>query len=473
MSVSPAVAQVVSGQVQQQQQQAMLAAHAALGHLSERAHAAKRVEELLFTVANETWQLAPYRQAFVWWHDLAGKPRLKAVSGLAQLGEDSPMTAWLKRAHRLIHEQVQTDPVLFVESHLPAQLQAGWQEWLPAWLLVLPIVGPGEQGSKLYGYLWLGFDDEPGEATVDYLRRACEAYGYCAWALTRQKRQWHGKLLRQLKRWQWLVLAAALASLAIPVRLSALAPAEVIALQAMVVAAPMDGVVKTFHVQPNQPVKTGELLLSLDDTTLRNRREVASKQLAVARADAMAAQQKAFESEQSKGELAVLQGRVAERTAELAYLDEQLKRVDIRAPRDGVAVFADVNEWQGKPVVTGERVLQLADPKDAGVLVWLPVADAINLSEGARVRMFLHTQPLTPLESKLMQTSYQSSLSPEGVASYRIRARFDDGQNGKSGPPAEARIGLKGTAKVYGEYAPLGYYLFRRPLAALREWSGL
>ena len=77
--------------------------------------------------------------------------------------------------------------------------------------------------------------------------------------------------------------------------------------------------------------------------------------------------------------------------------------------------------------------------------------------------------PFGPLRATVAQSSYQATLSPEGVASYRLRARFE------SLSPEEARrvrIGLSGTAKLYGERAPLGYYLLRRPLAALREWTG-
>jgi len=98
--------------------------------------------------------------------------------------------------------------------------------------------------------------------------------------------------------------------------------------------------------------------------------------------------------------------------------------------------------------------------------VWLPVADAINLEPGADMRLFLHVAPLSPLTAQLTQTSYQATLSPEGIASYRIRGAFDR-------PSAEARVGLKGTAKLYGRRVLLAYVLFRRPLAALREWTGL
>src|SRR5690606_27456224 len=111
------------------------------------------------------------------------------------------------------------------------------------------------------------------------------------------------------------------------------------------------------------------LIFTLDDTTLRNRREVASRQLQVARADALAAAQKAFASDASRAELAALDGRVAERAAELASLDEQMARIEVRAASDGVVVFADTNDWLGKPVVTGERVALLGDRQSAGVMI--------------------------------------------------------------------------------------------------------
>jgi len=64
------------------------------------------------------------------------------------------------------------------------------------------------------------------------------------------------------------------------------------------------------------------------------------------------------------------------------------------------------------------------------------------------------------------QTSYQAVVSPEGVSAYRLRARFDQGET-------LPRIGLRGTARVSGEWTIMGYYLLRRPIAALREWTGL
>jgi multidrug efflux pump subunit AcrA (membrane-fusion protein) len=355
-------------------------------------------------------------------------------------------------------------PQALQRAAAPADLQREWAEWAPDHALYLPLRSP--RGDTVGGAIYVR--DEPwNDASIAFLERLGEAYGHAAWALSRREglgtrvRAW----LARHPRW-WVAAAVGLAVLAaLPVRMSVLAPAEVIALEAQAVAAPMDGVVKAFHVAPNQPVKQNDLLFTLDDTSLAARRDIASKALEVARADALLAAQKAFDNERSRADLAVLQGKVREREAELALVAQQLGRLEVRAPREGIAVFGDPNDWIGRPVVTGERIAQLADPRDAGVLVWLPVADAINLERGAPIRLFLHVAPLSPLAAALTQTSYQSVLSPEGVAAYRIRGAFEQTEGA-------ARIGLKGTAKLYGDRVPLAYIALRRPIAAVREWTG-
>lgn len=438
----------------------------ALANVNERALGARSVPEICFIAANETWQLMPYRQAVIWRMSSRHEPKLHCVSGLAHLGEDSPNTVWLRRLGNFLHRGNRNEAAFITVDDVPPQLAEHWGEFMPALVYVLPVFAP--RSGRQLGILALALDSAPTDLQQELVQRAVASYGH-AWGALVGSSGSSARRPSRLRLTGWLLAGLACLSLFIPVRLSVLAPAEVIALEAMAVTAPMDGVVKSFAVQPNQTVARDDLLFTLDDTTLRNRREVAQKQLQVARADALAAAQKAFASEASRGELAALNGRVAERRAELDWLDEQVKRIEIRAPAAGVVVFGDVNDWIGKPLITGERIALLADPDDAGVLIWLPVADALNIEPGAEVRLFLQVAPLAPLAAMLFQTSYQSVLSPDGLSSYRLRARFESpGGNERQ----LARIGLKGTAKIYGERAPLGYYLFRRPLASLREWTG-
>jgi hypothetical protein len=462
-------------EVQISQSRNPTASYQAFVHLEERARAAKSARELLFSLANESWQLLGQRQAFLWDSRAKNHSRLRVVSGVAQLAEDSPLTVWLKRLGAWLALQLNKQPgaqYVSIDDVHPS-LQDGWKEWLPDYLFVLPVHVPNRGRQAIVAFaLDEGLDDTQAELA----QRLADAYGH-AWAAIEPKAK-QGVFARGYSGWRAVprkliapvVLALAALAMFIPIRLSVLANAEIIALDAAVISAPLDGVIKTFHVQPNQAVKKDEPLFTLDETSLKNRREVAFKQLQVAKADANAAQQKSFDNEASRSELAGLNGRVAERQAELASVEDQFSRIQVRAPAAGVVVFGDINDWLGKPVSTGERVALLADPKDAGVLVWLPVSEAINLEAGAQIKLYLQVAPLKPLVATLTQTSYQAVLSPEGISAYRLKAQL---KLADADEQAIARIGLKGTAKIYGEKAALGYYLFRRPIAFARELTGL
>lgn len=453
---------------------ATAAAGAAVLNAEARSRSAQTIQSLAFTIVNETWQVMPYRQALAFRQAARGLD-LMAVSGLASIAEDTPFTVWVTRLIRVLWREAAESMYLVdlrrIEQEgrapegLPGLLPdivSGWDEWWPPYMLVVPLFRDGQCHSMALFML----EEAPSGASLQTIARLQSTWSYCAWALTHVRRT---PLVRRLPRTRklWIALAVVAALLSMPIRQAALAPAEIVALDGLAVAAPLDGVIKTFYVKPNQQVKAGQRLFSLDDTTLRNRREVALRALEVAAAELLSAQQRAFGDEKARSEVAVLQGRIAEKRAELQAVEDQLKRIDVVAPRDGIAVFGDVNDWQGKPVSTGERIMQLADPKDAGVMLYMPVADAIALDHGARIRMFLQVAPLHPIEARLTQTSYQAVLSPDGVASYRLRGTIDQGSE------RLARIGLKGTAKVYGERVPMVYFLLRRPLASVRQWSGL
>ena len=431
--------------------------------LQQRCLEAEDEAGLAFLIANEAWHLAPYAQASVFLRDALGRLRLRVISGLAEVNEDTPFTQWLHRVCRALTDSPQAlESRRFDASSLDDALREGWQEWWPSHALYLPLATArgGLPGAVLFVRDTPWTDNE-----VTLLRLLLNTAAHVQDALRPSRVAGRWQAVRQRPWLRWAVALSVLALLCFPVRLSVLAPAEIIALRSEAVAAPSEGVVKSFAVQPNQPVRRGDLLFSLDDTSLRNRREIAERSLAVARADVLAAEQKAFDSAQSRAELAVLQGRVREKEAELAYVDTLLVRIEVRAEHDGVLVYGDPNDWLGKPVVTGERIAQLAQPEPLGVLVWLPVADAITLDVGAPMRVYLQVSPLDALTAELVQTSYQASLSDEGVASYRIRGRLDEGQH--------AHIGLRGVAKIHAGWQPLAYWLFRRPFGALRQWAGL
>ena len=114
----------------------------------------------------------------------------------------------------------------------------------------------------------------------------------------------------------------------------------------------------------------------------------------------------------------------------------------------------------------GERIMEIADPSHVEALVDVPVGDAIVLKAGARVKLFLDAEPLKPRDAIIRAADYQARVRPGNVVSFRVVAGIEDGK-------APLRLGARGTAQLYGDKVSLGFYMFRRPLTVLRQWTGL
>lgn len=431
-------------------------------HLSQRAIEAQKPAELKFIMVNQTNRLVPFEQGL--YFDVApnGKAKLSTASGLMSTEKNAPFTVWVNRLIKTIG--MPDDVTVMSINDAPSDLIEDWDEWLPNETLWVPLTDFDGHCIGLMVYARQAVWTETEQKQMALVHKT---YSHALTSLLNKKKSLPARILAALKpKTALIALLIIIGLMFIPVRLSALAPAEIIAMNALSIAAPQDGVIQSFFVEPNEPVKKGDLLFTLDNTVVTNRYKVAAKALAIAKADALVAKQRAFNDPEGKAMLANAIGRVKEKRAELASVQSLMTRVEVRAEHDGIAIFSDKNDWIGRPVQTGERVIQLADPADAGLLVWLPVKDALTLEKGAPMKMFLHTDPMHPVEASLEQTSYQSSLSPDNVASYRLKGAFETTET-------LPRIGLGGTARISGDWSILGYYLFRRPIAAVREWTGV
>jgi len=146
---------------------------------------------------------------------------------------------------------------------------------------------------------------------------------------------------------------------------------------------------------------------------------------------------------------------------------EQLDQVEVRASISGVVLYSDRKDWIGRPVSVGEQVMRIADPSAVEFSVDVPVKDSIVLNTDARVRIYLDADPITPIEAQLTSASYHAAELPGQELAYRSTAQLADGES------APMRIGMRGTAKVYGAEVSLFFYLFRRPMSALRQFLGI
>ncbi|MEI8393624.1 MAG: HlyD family efflux transporter periplasmic adaptor subunit [Rhodospirillaceae bacterium] len=437
---------------------ALIRGLSALLEVEREARRASSMLELEYIMTNRTLVLLPAVVALFWRRGGAGAMRLERISGLPTVERGTPFVQWAERmlVTAAAGREARTCHTLTEQSDDEAHALVP-SEWL--WCPLVTTEG------VVFAGLWLAREQPWLPADLALAERLAETYTHAC-----EHRD--PGCIRRLRRGtivkHWLVALVAVAGIAVlmvPVAQTTLAPAEIVALDPLVVTAPADGAIETVEVIPNEPVQVGQVLFTLNETALRNRYEVAVMARRVAEAELHKARQLAFQDSASQASLTMLEAQIALRSAEAAFAAELLARTKVHAGRAGIVLFADPNELRGRPVMTGERVMTIADPIRAEIAIQLPADDATTLLPGAPVRLYLNIAPLTPLSGRLTRASYEAIPTPEGVLAYRLKASLDRTE----APP---RIGLKGTARISGPEAPLILTLIRRPLAVLRRWVG-
>ncbi len=373
-----------------------------------------------------------------------------------------PLMQWTERLIEGLRKTT-TGPDIcrLTEADCPAELRADWKEFTPGYGLWCPLKHPGGQ---ILGGLWLTRDQPWTDYELPILQRLSEAYAY-AWHAVgpSNRRRWRWELSRITT---WILAVAILGALAIPVPMSTLAPAKIVAKNPLIVSAPIEGVIAAILVLPNTLVSEGQVLFTFENTTFRSEYEVAERNLDVAMAQYRRAAQGSLVEAERKADVPLLKAEVELRETERNYAHERLAKVEVKAEQAGLLLYSDKSDWIGKPVVIGQRIMELANPQQLEVRIDLPVEDAIVLREGASVTLFLNATPFSSVPATISHASYHAEVLPNNILAYRVTAQLDRGSS-------EFRIGWQGNAKIYGEHVMLFTYLFRRPISAIRPWIGL
>ncbi len=432
--------------------------------LEAMARGAQSLRELQFLIANETRRLIAFRQAFVFaaGHRVHSAYRVGAASSVALIEPHAPLIQWIEQMAAIARaKDLKQGPVVLTEADCPDDLRASWKEFALPFVLWCPL---RFAEHTPVGALWLSREQTWQENECTLIHRLAEAYAHAWHAISHREA---GRRYPWLRRaLAWTAGATALVALAIPVRFSTLAPAKIVAKDPAVVSAPINGVITKILVSPNSSIHAGQPILTFEDTTLRNQYEVAEKNLAVAVAEYRQASQGAFGDAQNKAKLPLLKAEAELREVERNYAFELLQQIQVTAPQTGLLLYGNESDWVGKPVVVGERIMEIADPKRIEVQIDLPVEDAIVLAEGRPVRLFLDAAPLTTYGAIVSHASYHAEVLPGNILAYRVTADLE------SDAP-EVRIGWQGTAKIQGDEVPLFYLIFRRPMTTVRQYFGL
>ncbi|MBI5165888.1 MAG: HlyD family efflux transporter periplasmic adaptor subunit, partial [Magnetospirillum sp.] len=413
---------------------------AALLDLEREARDAATPAALAFVIVNRTRTVLRCDSAAAWSGGPAG-PSIDAVAAVSTVDRDGPYAQWLRAEIRAL-------------APLAVTATAGTWDQAPPWALWCPL--PGQAAGFVL------FRIEPwsdGERRI--AERLAATYAHARAALDRHR--WLPRLPWLRDRRAWAGTAALLVVLlALPVHQTAVAPATVVARSPLAVTAPVEGVIAEIAVAPYAAVEAGQVLVRFDATHARGRLQLARNAERVAAADLLKTRQRAFSDADANARLSSVSAQLDLHRNEAAQAEDLLERTLIHADRPGLALFDDPQDWTGRPVAVGERIMTLADPAAVMLHVSLPAEDAFVLEPGAAVRFALNIDPLHSLDATVAHVAYEAAVGPEGFLAYRLTAHF-------AADEAPPRIGLKGIATVTGARVALGRFLVRRPLAALRR----
>ncbi len=428
------------------------------------ARSARSLEELMVLIAHETQLLLRARQSFVARPGMTGSLEINAGSSLSKIDRNTPLMQSIElELARLRAEPGFTQLQAFRlwphdSGAKPAEHTTPYPFREALWM---PL--QGRAGHLYAGVLLLR--DEPWQKNDLVLALRLMLAFAQAWSWLADATP--GRSWLAFNRKRTAIAAIVVLGLAMfPVSLTALAPMEIVARDAFLVTAPMDGVIESIPVVPSSMVKKGDVLVRFASTVLKNRLEVADREVEVADTRVKKTMLAAVSDMRARHELAIAQAELSVKTAERDYARDMLTRSIVTAARAGLAVFGDKRDILGKPVTTGERIMDIADPSEIDIRIHVPVGDSIVLGSDKRAKIFLDSSPLDPRSAAVVASDYHAKAHDGSAVAYRVTARFDD----QAGAP---RLGLRGTAQLYGGRVPLIYYVFRRPLTSARQWIGM
>ncbi len=407
----------------------------------------------VFHALNETAPLLGFEQGFFFRANSRNVFSAEAVSAVAAVDSHAPLIAALTSVVNRLEKPKET-AAFAVRQVLRSQtyrLDGGL--WLP--------VKDGK--GQVFGGFLLAKDGVWTEEQQQIAIRLIEAYGH---GLRVQRPPALLKML-SMPRWMLWSFPAVLALLVfVPVPLTTLAPFEVVPFDAAPVTSPIEGVISEILAEANTPINAGQVLFRFDATKQVADASIAEQRVVVAEARLLTARSGAFVDPDAKNSMAVIEKELRLAQAERDYAMSLLSRVNVVAPHSGMLVYSAKADWLGKPVRVGEKVMEVADPAKVSYRIELGVHDAIAMGKNAGVKLFLDADPLNPRRATLYEESYHAVEKTAGSLAYTLKAKPDGGNE------LPARLGLRGTAQLSGEWVSLGFYLFRRPIAALRQYIG-
>lgn len=243
-----------------------------------------------------------------------------------------------------------------------------------------------------------------------------------------------------LSRGQWAVAVAAVLLLAAalwPTTFRVVAPARVEGLGQQVLAAPLDGFVASATLRPGAAVKAGQVLMALEDKDLSL--DAAKWQAELGQLD------KKYREAQTTDDAAAIvlaRAKLEQAQAQLDLVLQQLDRIRLKAPFDGVLLSGDYTQAVGAPVKRGQELMTVAPARQFRIVAEVDEQDIARLRTGQQAQVLFGAFDGAPLAIEVTRVAPIASVV-DGRNVFEV-----DGRLTRPEAADALRAGLRGVVRI-------------------------
>ena len=202
------------------------------------------------------------------------------------------------------------------------------------------------------------------------------------------------------------------------------------------VTAPLAGYLAEAEVRAGDVVSEGQVMARLDDRDLRLERLKWVSQ----RAKHLREYSEAV-AKRERTRARILQSQIEQTDAQLALLDQQLVRMTVLAPFDGIVISGDLTQALGAPLERGDVLFEVAPLDDYRVMLRVDERDIADLKPGQGGDLMLSALPDAPLRV-VVERITPISNAEEGLNFFMVEASVTGGH------VAQLRPGMEGVSKI-------------------------
>jgi biotin carboxyl carrier protein len=431
-----------------------------INRLSLKAFKAKTAKSLIFLILNDTVPIIRYNRAVLWKMG-EGKevPELLGVSGQVTINKNSDLVKhWLSLVQKISDPKV--SQILSADFINLSQSPGAESQKMATSVLWLPIFANDKLALGLWLERWGGIpwrDDE-----IEILNFLMQIYG-ASWEKYSSKISLKPYLFNKPFLYTFFLLACVALFVRIPLRV--VAPAEIVPKDPIVVTAPLEGIIEEVVVAPGEQVSKGTLLFSYDKRVPLQELKVAQKKVEISQAELDRSKSLAPQDKKAITELAIIALKLQKEKIDLGLAEYHASLLDVKSPAAGVVVLDNPEEWRGKPVHVGEKVLMISDPTKTKIRIWVPEDDNVILDPQKPIKVFLNINPEISRQAFIKYIANYTVINEKQVPSFIAEAEWAE-------EPKDIKLGLKGTAILYGNDVSIFYWIIRKPWAYLRRLLG-